>query len=56
MAGLEDDQVFAMVGVRPVPIDRHLAAHPAVIEGKGAEVLHQQRHRVALAFVRAEGP
>ena len=55
VTGLEDDQVFAVMGVRAMSIGGDLAANPPMVEGKGAEMLRQQDHRIALAFVRAEG-
>lgn len=42
MTGLHDHEVLAMVGVRSVPVRRDLAADPPVVEGKRAEMLHQQ--------------
>src|SRR6202021_1968287 len=56
MAGLDDDQVLAVMRMRPMAVDRDLAADPAVVEGKRAEMLRQQNDRIALAFVRAERP
>lgn len=55
MAGLQDEQVLAVVGMRSVPVRRHNAAGPAVIEQEGAEVLGQLDEGVALVLVRAEG-
>jgi hypothetical protein len=55
VTGLKDDQIFAMMGVRAMPIGGDLAADPPMVEGKGAEMLRQQDHRIALALVRAEG-
>ncbi len=54
--GLNDDEILAMMGVRPMPIRRHLAADPSVVEGERAEMLHQQDDGIALALVRAERP
>src|SRR5271166_484170 len=56
MRGLDDDEVLAMMGVGTVTVDRDLAADPAVIEGKGAEMLGDQHDRIALALVGAERP
>jgi hypothetical protein len=36
-------------------VDRDLAADPAVVEGKSAEMLRDQDDRIALAFVRTKG-
>ena len=56
MARLDDDEVLAMMGIGPVAVDRDLAADPAVVEGKGAEMLGEQDNGIALALVRAERP
>lgn len=56
LAGLNDDEILAVMGVRPMPIRRHLAADPSMIEGERAEMLHQQNDGTALALVRAERP
>jgi hypothetical protein len=53
---LDDDQVFAVMGMRGVPVGGDLAADPAVIERKGPEMLGNQNDRIALALVGAEGP
>ena len=54
MAGLNDDEVLAVMGMRPVAVGGDLAADPAVVEGKCAEMLGDQDDRIALAFVGAE--
>lgn len=55
VAGLEDQQVLAMMGVRAVAVGCDLAADLAVVEGEGAEMLRQEDDGVALALVGAEG-
>ena len=37
-ARLDDDEVLAVMGVGPMAIDCDLAADPAVVERKGAEM------------------
>ena len=54
MACLDNDEIFAVMGVRPVPIERNVAADQAVIERKGSEVLGDQNDRIALTLVGAE--
>jgi hypothetical protein len=56
MGGLDDDEVLAVMGVGTVPVDGHLAADPAMIEGKRAKMLGDHHDRIALALVRAERP
>ena len=56
MAGMDDDEVFAMMGMRSVPVGGDLAANAAVIERKGSEMLGYQDHRIALALVGTECP
>ncbi len=55
MARLDDDQVFAMVCMRPVAVGGDDAADHAMVEGECAEVLGDQDDRIALALVGAEG-
>jgi hypothetical protein len=55
VTGLNDDEVFTMVGVRPMPVGRNLAADLSVIEGERSEMLHDQNYRITLALVRTEG-
>ena len=54
MAGMDDDQVLAMMGMRPVPVGGDLAADLAVVERKGPEMLGDQDDRITLAFVGAK--
>jgi hypothetical protein len=54
MACLDNDEIFAVMGVRPVPIERNIAADQAVIEREGSEVLGDQNDRIALTLVGAE--
>jgi hypothetical protein len=56
VAGLNDDEILAVVGVRAVAIDRDLAADPAMVEWKGTEMLGDQDDRISLAFVGAKCP
>ncbi len=56
MAGMNDDQVLAVMGVRAVTVGGDNAAHQAVVEGEAVEVLGDQDDRIALALIRAEGP
>src|ERR1700722_4762922 len=56
MAGMDDDEVFAMMGMRPVPVGGDLAADLAVVERKGPEMLGDEDDRIALAFVGAKCP
>ena len=56
VARLDDDEILAMMGMRPVAVEGDLAADQAVIEREGAEMLGHQHDRIALAFVRTEGP
>src|SRR3984893_12269147 len=53
---LDDDQVFAVMGMRGVPVGGDLAADPAAIERKGPEMLGNQNDWIALALVGAERP
>jgi len=54
MAGLDDDEIFTVMGMRPVPIERDVAADQAVVERKGSEMLGDQNDRIALTLVRAK--
>jgi putative ubiquitin-RnfH superfamily antitoxin RatB of RatAB toxin-antitoxin module len=56
VARLDDDEILAVGGVRAVAIDRNLAADPAMIERKRAEMLGDQDDGIALAFVGTERP
>ena len=56
MARLDDHEVLAVMGIGAVAVDRDFAADPAVVEGKGTEMLRDQDDGVALALVRAERP
>jgi hypothetical protein len=56
MAGLDDDEIFAVMGMRPVPVERDVAADQTVVEWKGSEVLGNQNDRIALTLVGAECP
>jgi hypothetical protein len=42
------------MGMRPVPIERDVAADQAVVERKGSEMLGDQNDRIALTLVRAK--
>ena len=54
MACLDDDEIFAVMGMRSVPIERNVAADQAVVERKGSEVLGDQNDRIALTLVGAK--
>jgi hypothetical protein len=56
MARLNDDEILAVMGMRPMAVGGDLAANPAVVERKGLEMLGDQDDRIALALVRAKRP
>ncbi|WP_157860940.1 hypothetical protein [Bradyrhizobium viridifuturi] len=55
MAGLDQHQVLAVMGIRPMAVDRDLAADPSMVERKRSEMLGQQHDRIALALIGAKG-
>ena len=54
MAGMDNHQIFTVMGVRAMTVTRHNAADLSMIKGEGTEMLCQQNDRVALAFIRAK--
>ena len=55
MACLDDDQILAVMSMRPVAVGGDDTAYHSMVEREGAEVLGDQDDRIALAFVGAEG-
>ena len=51
MAGVDNYQVLAMMGMRPMTTGGNHSAYAAVIEGKGAKMLGDQNDGVTLALV-----
>ena len=56
VAGMNDDNVLTMMGVRPMTAGCDNTANPAMVKGKSPEMLGDQDDRIALVFVRAECP
>ncbi|MEW7977166.1 MAG: hypothetical protein AB2814_06945 [Candidatus Sedimenticola endophacoides] len=56
MAGLDNQHILAVMGMRAVAVGGHHAAHQTMVERKGPEVLGDHDHRITLAFVGAERP
>ncbi len=54
VAGLDDHQILAVVGVSTMPVSGNDAADPTMIEREGAEVFGDQDSGLALIFVRTE--
>jgi hypothetical protein len=54
MAGLNDDEVLAVMRGGPMPVDGDLAADAAVVEGKRTKMLGHQNDGITLTFVRTE--
>jgi hypothetical protein len=54
MACLDDDEIFTVMGMWPVPVERDIAADKTVVERKGSEMLGGQNDRVALSLVGAK--
>ena len=55
MAGMDDDEVFAMMGMRPVPIGGDLAADPAVVSNrKGPEMLELSDDQPDMPWLSSE--
>ena len=56
VAGLDDHQIFAVVGVSAMPVSGDDAADPTMIEWEDAEVFGDQDSGIALILVRTESP
>jgi hypothetical protein len=55
MTGLNDDEVLAVMGMRAMPVGRHFAANPPMVEWERPEMLGKKNDRVALTFIGAKG-
>jgi len=55
MTCLDNDEVFAVMGIGAVAVDRDLTADPAMVEREGAKVLRDQDDGIALTLIGAEG-